>query len=115
MQYPNSGIQTKSQLSLISGWLEIYLGQVKITQDEDFVGGENALHDRQLLGVFGCLLHLFLEIGLQLEEGVKAGFRKGFEVLEEGVKFELFGFQLEDIVFYTVHVNQSKFGILEFK
>ena len=46
-----------------------------------------------------------LEIGLQLLEGVEVGFPKRSKVLEEGVEFELFGFQLEDVVFYAVYIN----------
>ena len=47
----------------------------------------------------------FLEIGLKLLEGVEVGFPKRSKVLEEGVEFELFGFQLEDVVFYAVYIN----------
>ena len=56
----------------------------------------------QLLGVSSSSL---LEIGLQLLEGVEVGFPKRSKVLEEGVEFELFGFQLEDVVFYVVYIN----------
>ena len=56
----------------------------------------------QLLGVSSSS---FLEIGLKLLEGVEVGFPKRSKVIEEGVEFELFGFQLEDVVFYAVYIN----------
>ena len=56
----------------------------------------------QLLGVSSSS---FLEIGLKLLEGVEVGFPKRSKVIEEGVEFELFGFQLEDVVFYVVYIN----------
>jgi len=53
--------------------------------------------------VFEFPAHFLVELVLQFLEGVEACLREGFQVLEEGVEFDLIGTEVEHLEANSLH------------